>query len=251
MKQMKRISCAGLAVLFLLSACGGGGGGADPGATSTSGGGANYTFIPPKAGAHLVYIDKLVDNLNNTLNRSVTDDVTAVGTDGSFSVHEEDPSHNTFVSGATDQTVYPTDFQYNAMAQPTSWVVSRPAESVRCAITEGGAGAPSPLALGASWNAHWVETCGAGAGTAFTQSGTLAGIETITVAAGTFKAFKFVASTTWTVNGITRTETSTRWRDASGGDTRTLKFESVFTYSGGTPPAGTAMSVSHELQSYR
>jgi hypothetical protein len=250
---MKRMTCAGIAVATLLSACGGGGGGggADPGATSISSAAAKYTFIQPKAGAHLVYMDKLVDNLNNTVNRFVTEDVTAVRADGSFSVHEEDPSHNTLVSGVTDQTVYPTDFQYNAMSQPTSWVVSRPAGSVSCAVTQGGAGAPSPLALGAGWNASWLETCGAGAGTAFTQTGTLVGTETVTVAAGTFKAFKFVASTTRTVGGITRTETSTRWRDASGGDTRTLKSESVFTYSGGTPPAGTPVSSSRELQSYR
>jgi hypothetical protein len=196
-------------------------------------------------------MDKLADNLNNTVNRFVTDDVTAAGADGSFSVHEEDPSHNRIVSGATDQSVYPTDFQYNAMSQPTSFVINRPAGAVHCAITQGGAGAPSPLALGAGWNATWLETCDAGAGTAYTQSGTLAGIETITVAAGTFKAFKFVATTARTVGGITRTETSTRWRDASGGDTRTLKTESVFTYSGGTPPAGAPVSATRELQSYR
>jgi hypothetical protein len=242
---MKKISCAGMAALSLLSACGGGGGGADSGAV------ASYTFVPPKAGAHLVYTEKLVDNLNNTLNRSVTDDVTAVGSDGSFTVHEEDPSHNRIVSGATDLTVYPTDFQYNALSQPTSWAVSRPADTLRCTISQGSAGAPSPLALGASWTSNWLESCGAGAGTAYTQSGTLAGIETITVAAGTFKAYKFVASTTRTVNGITRTEASTRWRDASGGDSRTLKSESVFTYGGGTPPAGTPVSASRELQSYR
>jgi hypothetical protein len=137
------------------------------------------------------------------------------------------------------------------MSQATGWVVTRPADSVRCTISQGGAGAPSPLALGASWTTSWLETCGAGAGTAYAQSGTLAGVETITVAAGTFKAFKFVASTARTVNGITRTEASTRWRDASSGDSRTLKSESVFTYSGGTPPAGAPVSASRELQSFR
>jgi hypothetical protein len=247
---MIRITCAGMAALSMLSACGGGGG-SDSSAASAAGGAANYTFVAPKAGAHLVYTDKLIDNLNNTLNRTITDDVTAVGGDGGFSVHEEDPSHNSFVSGATDQTVYPTDFQYNASAQATAWVVTRPAGSVRCAISQGGAGAPSPLAPGASWTTGWIETCGTGAGTAYTQSGTLTGVETITVAAGTFKAFKFVATTTRTVDGITRTETSTRWRDASGGDSRTLKSESVFTYSGGTPPAGAPVSASRELQSFR
>ena len=245
---MIRIICAGTAAVFLLSACGGGG---DSGAASATSAAPNYVFVAPKAGAHLVYADKLVDNLNNTLNRTITDDVTAVGADGSFGVHEEDPTHDRIVSGVTDQTLYPTDFQYNAIAQATGWVVTRLTDSVRCTVSGGGAGAPSPLAPGASWTTSWTETCGAGAGTAYTQSGTLAGVETITVAAGTFKAYKFIASTTRTVNGITRTETSTRWRDASGADSRTLKSEFVFTYGGGTPPAGAPLSASRELQSFR
>ena len=77
------------------------------------------------------------------------------------------------------------------------------------------------------------------------------GIETITIAAGTFSAYKFVSTTTWTVNGITRTESATRWRDASGGDTRTLKMVRAIAYSGGTPAAGSLVTGSRELQSYR
>jgi hypothetical protein len=247
---MTRTPLAALAALSLLSACGGGGGAA-PAASTQTAAAPGYAFIAPKTGAHLVYAEKLVDNLNNTLNRSITDDVTAVNADGSFAVHEEDPSHATVVSGATDQTAYPTDLQYNAAGQQTGKVIAGASGSVTCATTGGNEGAPSPLAVGAGWTSAFSQACAGGAGVAYTQSGTLAGIETITVAAGTFSAYKFVATTSWALNGITRTETSTRWRDASGAETRTLKQEITVAYSGGTPAAGSPVSRTRELQSYR
>jgi hypothetical protein len=239
-----------LAAIFtpvLLAACGGGGQDSSPGSALAS---PSYQFRAPKAGAHLVYTASLADNLNNTLTRTVTDDVTAVNADGSFAVHEEDPSHDIIVSGATDQTLYPTDFQYNAAGQPTAWTVAGRSGSVQCTAS-GAAGAPAQLASGGSWSTSYTETCGSGPGTAFTQSGTLVGIESVTVPAGTFTAYKFVSTTTRTLNGVTRVESSTRWRDQASGDSRTIKEASVFTYSGATPPAGALLQQVRELQSYR
>ena len=242
-----RLAFVTLTAMSLLTACGGGG----SAATSVA-----YTFIAPKVGGHLVYAENLVDNLNNTVSRTIVDDVTSMNSDGSFGVHEEDPSHNRIVSGATDQTVYPTDYRYNTAGQAISWVVTQPAATIACAATAAGAGAaglgaPATLSVGGGWNADVIETCGAGAGIEYKQSGSLVGMETITVAAGTFNAFKFTSTITRTVNAITRTETSTRWRDATGGETRTLKSVSTFSYSGATPPAGALLSASRELQSFQ
>jgi hypothetical protein len=243
---MHRSILAGLIAAALLSACGGGG--VSPAAPASAA--ATYRFAPPKAGEHLVYADQQVDTLNNTLNRAVVDDVTAVNADGTFAVHEEDPSHDHIVSGAVDQTLYPTDFNYTAGGQPASMTIARGTATVHCAF-QGSQGAPAMLAVGTGWNTQYTETCDGGAGVTYTQTGTLAGIETITIAAGTFSAYKFVSTTTWTANGITRTESATRWRDASGSDARTLKVVRSFTYSGGTPAAGSPVSASRELQSYR
>lgn len=245
---MHRTILAGLVTAALSSGCGGGGspGGAAPqGATA-----ATYRFVPPKAGLHLVYADQSVDSLNNTLHRTATDDVTSVNADGTFAVHEEDPSHDRVVSGAVDQTLYPTDLQYDAAGQVTAMTVDKGAAVTHCTY-QGSQGAPATLAVGAGWTTHYTETCNGGAGVAYTQNGTLAGVETITIAAGTFSAYKFVSTTTWTVNGIARTESATRWRDASGGDTRTLKMERTIAYSGGTPAAGSLVTALRELQSYR
>ena len=245
---MHRTIFAGLVTATLLSACGGGG--STGGAAVQAAAMVTYHFVPPQAGAHLVYADQQVDTLNNTLNRTAVDDVTAVNADGTFAVHEEDPSHNRVVSGAVDQTLYPTDFQYDAAGQVTALTVNN-GTAVRHCTYQGSQGAPATLAVGAGWTTQYTETCNGGAGVAYTQNGTLAGIETITVAAGTFSAYKFVSTTTWTVNGITRTESATRWRDASGGDTRTLKMVRAIAYSGGTPVAGSPVTASRELQGYR
>jgi len=247
---MKYLQLTGLALgaAALLAGCGGGGGG-DAAAPAPAA--ASYAFAAPKQGAHLVYAETLLDNRNNTIHRSSTDDVTAVNADGGFAMHEEDPSHNRVFSGTVDQSLYPTDYQLNAAGQAVGWTVAQPAGTIACAVTQGSVGAPATLALGAGWSTSYTETCGTGPGTAFTQTGSFAGIETITIAAGTFKAYRIVSTTTRTVAGVTRTETATRWRDASGGDTRTLKFTSQFSYSGATPPDGALVSFSRELQSAR
>jgi hypothetical protein len=245
---MHRTILAGLVAATLMSACGGGG--STGGAASAGAAAATYRFVPPKAGAHLVYVDQSADTLHNTLNRAATDDVTAVNADGTFAVHEEDPSHDHFVSGAVDQTLYPTDFQYDAAGQVTAMTIAKGPTVAHCTY-QGSQGAPASLAVGAGWSTQYTEACDGGPGITYTQNGTLVGIETITIAAGTFSAYKLVSTTTWTVNGITRTESATRWRDASGGDTRTLKMVRTIAYSGGTPAAGSQVSASRELQSYR
>ena len=249
---MRLAILASLVAATLLAACGGGG------SDNGSGGGSavqaavttTYQFVPPKAGAHLVYAQQQTDTLNNTLNRTFDDDVTAVNADGTFTVHEDDPSHDHVVSGTVDQTLYPTDLQVGAAGQVTALTITNGTNVTQCTF-QGNQGAPATLAVGASWTTQYTETCDGGAGVTYTQNGTLAGVETITIAAGTFSAYKIESTTTWTVNGITRTETATRWRNASGGDTRTLKFTRSIAYSGGTPAAGSQVTESQELQSYQ
>ena len=248
---MRLTILASLVAAILLGACGGGSGNSNSSSSTVQAAATTtYQFVPPKAGAHLVYAEQQTDTLNNTLNRTVDDDVTAVNADGTYTVHEEDPSHDHIVSGTVDQTLYPTDFQYGTAGQVTALTVTNGTTVSQCTF-QGNEGAPATLAVGASWNTQYTETCDGGAGVTYTQSGTLAGVETITIAAGTFSAYKIQSTTTWTVNGITRTETATRWRNASGGDTRTLKFVRTIAYSGGTPAAGSQVTASRELQSYQ
>lgn len=248
---MTRYNLAGaFFIAATLSACGGGGGN---GSGSVALAAPGYTYVPPSTGAQLVYADALIDNLNNTVNRTLAVDISAASPGGAYTASEADPSHDRIVSGAVDHTFYPTTYTYDAMGRATSWTVTGASGTqVQCQVT--GAqpgGAPSPLTAGQTWNANYVETCGAGAGATFAQTGTFMGIESVTVSAGTFNAYKLVSTTTWTVNGRTTTETATRWRDTAASGSRILKSIATFSYSGAEPPQGALVSETQSLQSSR
>ncbi|WLI89532.1 hypothetical protein Q4S45_23055 [Massilia sp. R2A-15] len=245
---------APLLLATALSACGGGGGGGGGGAApaTVTVAAASYAYVAPQAGAQLAYADTLVDNLNSTINRNLSSSVTAVGAGGGYTASEVDPSHDRIVSGAVDHTFYPTVYNYDAMGRATSWNVTGAAGvPVQCQVTGAQpAGAPSPLTAGQTWNASYVETCGAGAGIAYSQTGSFVGIETVTVPAGTFNAYKFVSTTTWSANGRTTTEAVTRWRDTAASGSRIVKSVAAFSYSGAEPPQGALVSETQTLQSF-
>jgi hypothetical protein len=243
------------AVLFIsatLAACGGGSGGNNASSPAAAAA-VTYTYVPPKAGAQSVYADTLLDNKNNTINRTLAVSVTTTSAAGGYTTSEVDPSHSRIISGVVDHTFYPTVYSFDAMGRATNWTVTDASGSpVDCQVAgQQAAGAPSPLTAGQTWNVTYVEVCGAGPGLAFTQSGNFAGIEAIKVPAGTFNAYKFVSTTSRTVNGLTTTEAVTRWRDAASTGSRVLKSLATFTYGGAEPPQGALVSETQALQSYQ
>lgn len=240
---------AALFIATALSACGGGGGNDTANVAVAT---ITYTYVAPQAGAQLVYADTLVDNLNNTINRSLAVGVTAVSAGAGYTATEADPSNNRVASGAVDHTFYPTSYTYDAAGRATGWTVTGASGTpVQCQVTGAQpAGAPSPLTAGQAWNATYTEVCGGGSGLTYTQAGTFVGIESVTVPAGTFSAYKFVSTTTWTANGRTTTESVTRWRDAAATGSRILKSLATFTYSGAAPPQGALVSETQSLQSF-
>jgi hypothetical protein len=248
-----------LSLLTELSGCGGGGSGADT-STSTSAAAAAPSAtasgsapapVAPPLGAHRVFAEVLVDNLNNTINRTMTSDVTGVGADGSFTVHEEDPSHARTFSGTVDHSLYPTDFHYDATGAGLDYIVTRPTSAVHCSYADRVGNAPARLMVGASWTISYTLACDGGAPLAYTQSSTVPNVETVTVAAGTFKAYKIVSAVSYALNGITHANTVTRWRNADAAQPQTVKETVQYTYSGNPPPSGAPTSFTEELQSYR
>lgn len=237
-----------LFISVALSACGGGGGSNSSNASVAM---PTYTYVAPQAAAQQVYADTLLDNLNNTVNRTLAVTVTAASA-GGYTATRVDPSHDRVVSGVVDHTFYPTTVNYDAMGRDMNWVVTGASGNpVQCQVTGGQApGAPSPLTAGQAWTAAYAEVCGAGPGLAYTQIGTFVGIESVTVPAGTFNAYKFVSTTTWTENGRTTTQSISRWRDAAASASRVLKSVATFSYSGTAPPQGALVSETQLLQSF-
>ncbi|MBV8665506.1 MAG: hypothetical protein JO269_03390 [Burkholderiaceae bacterium] len=243
---------------FLLSSCGGGGSGGSGGPGNSVGTVPTYSFVAPVVGAQSLYAETIVDNLNNTLNRSLVYDVTAVNADGSFTHTESDPSNDSITSGSVTYTIYPATQNYNSVGQLTSTTVTPPGSSTTCLYSPHAGGAPSPLSVGQTWSFAFTTNCTSMAGStsqpsmvlAESQSGALVDMESITVPAGTFNAYKLQSTTTWTTAaGTTVTETTTNWRDASG-YTRSLKEVSTFIYSGAAPAQGSTVTEMQVLQSY-
>ena len=232
------------AVLALtLAACGGGQAGSAAAATA-------YQFITPALGSQNTYADTQVDNLNNTLKRSIVSTVVAVNADGSYRSTSVDPSGDTVGSGTVDQTFYPTAYSLNNAGQETAQQTTRPGNVVvSCAADPHDAGPPAPLSVGQHWSFSYTPCAGA---PVFTQAGVLVDTETVTVPAGTFSAYKFQSSLTWTTaGGSAVTETISHWRNASGSDSRIVKETTSYAYTGTAPPAGSPVSLSRQLVSYK
>jgi hypothetical protein len=241
----------GILAVTVLTACGGGGGNGT--ASSDSSSATAFNFIPPKVGTELVFASTLVDNLNNTLNRTIIEKVTVVNADGSFTSAWDDPSGDTTTSGVVDLTQYPTTYNYNSAAQGLSLTVTPYTGSpYSCTLSPHGAGAPSPLSAGQTWAFSFTQVCGSDSPLTITQLGTFVGTESVTVPDGTFNAYKFQSTLTYTdSSGTTVVQSITNWRNASDTDSRSLKEVVNYTYSGTAPAQGSLVSSTRILQTYQ
>lgn len=207
----------------------------------------------PSVGAKNTYTRTLMDNRNNTTTLSYTDEVTAITPGGTgFTLYRQDPSNTIAVTGTVDHSIYPTTIQNNAQGQILALAIKEPSgPSTTCIYSPNNGAAPSPLPVGQGWSLTISDSClNASAPVVVAVTGAMDAVESITVPAGTFNAFKSVATWCWTVNGQTTTQTSTQWTDASGKVPLVLKVVTTFSFSGGAqPPAGTAVSSTDVLQS--
>ncbi len=240
------ISFISIVATLCLAACGGG----SATVATTNNGNTVYSFVTPTVGARSVYTVTDVDNLNNTLNRSLIVTVLTVNTDGTYTASQVDPSGNSLVTGSVDHTFYPTTARFTSAGQEVSWTETHPNGSVvNCSASPYQGGAPSPLQGGQTWSVSYTETCGAGTSPTYNQNGSYQGTESVTVPAGTFTAFKLGSTVTWTSGATSVTETVTRWRNADRADSQILKQTLNFQYSGTAPVPGTLTSETRVLQS--
>jgi hypothetical protein len=226
--------------LSLLTGCGGGSG------SFGSGDPATYTFITPKVGTQSVFSNTLINNSNNAATRTVIESVTEVNSDGSFVVSRYDPSGNNTLSNGITVSLFPI-VSYNSVGQAFKYTYLNLTDSsqITCFYSPHASGAPSPLTVGQSWTFSWTQTCPLTSSDA-TQNGNFVGVESITVPAGTFTAYKFQSITT----RPTGSTSTTIWRNASDTDTRTLKIVHNYTYTGIAPTDALA-SDTWSLQSYK
>jgi outer membrane lipoprotein-sorting protein len=239
--QMK---VSGFACLALLTALVTGCGGDSSAPTPTT-----YHFVAPQVNSQRNYTQTIVDNSNNTINESITETVTVVNSDGSYVFHSEDPTHDSVVVNGTTYSIPTENTDVNNSGQDTSYsFVAANGSQVTCAYNPHANGPDYPLTVGATWTLQYTLTCGSASPIAYTQSGTIEDVESVTVPAGTYSALKLQSTVSWTnQNGTIITQTVTNWRDVA---TQLAVKRTIATAYGGTlPTTGYAVSTELELQS--
>jgi hypothetical protein len=234
----------GFYALVIAAAGGCGGGGSHDSARS----GTSYAYVAPVLNSTRVYAESIVDNSNNTINVGFSQAVQAVNGDGSSVEMEQSTPGSSAIVNGTNYAI-PTETQtYNAQGQETGYIDLSATPNVSCNLDPHGAGPNWPVQVGQTWSLDYTLTCGTTISVAYTQTGSMAGVESVTVPAGTFTAIKMQTTITWTsAGGTTRTETTTNWRDVA--TSHSVKQVISIAVSGTSPTTGYPVSRQIELQS--
>jgi hypothetical protein len=206
----------------------------------------SYGFVTPVLNSQRLYSETIVDNDNSTIDIAYTDTVTALKSDGTYAVLQQDTSSTPITVDGVNWAVTTETLQENAIGQTTSYsYVNGSGTTVVCTEAPHGSGPDYPLSVGMTWSLTFQLSCNGGAATQYQQNGTVVDLESVTVPAGTFNALKLQSTLTWTDSqGTQRTQTITNWRDVQ---TSVSVKQSVTIAVAGTAPT-TAYAVSREIQ---
>lgn len=267
-----RAALAVSALTLILAACGGGGGGSDQVNADTvkapSGSTANpdsakvppdstastdYRFVAPVLNAKSVYskTEKVVGG--QTYTRTYEQSVVQVKDDGTYLMDRHALTNETVTIGVATLSMYPATLQMNAMGQETMISVHQPnVPLVNCTATPNNGAPASPLTVAQTWTTDYVWACGSAFPVSHSISGKYVGKETITVAAGTFTAYKFEITDKWIqANGSKATDAGTFWFNAASNDSRMLKSVINSTYEYPLPVLTSPVTSTTELTSYQ
>lgn len=200
---MIRATLACVLTASIVSGCGGGSG---DGATSTAAStetvagvsvtqGDSYTYLQttgaatPGATQTSTYMTRQYQTINSDGSRSYTE---------TYSTPTNGMSTNLSATGAR------TSISSIGYSQPY------------CTYSGENAGSVPPFSVGKTWDNSWTRTCNTDTGTG-TNKGSIVGIESVTVPAGTFSAYKEVYTTTFqqTLSSMSQNSVNnfTCWRD--------------------------------------
>jgi hypothetical protein len=219
-----------LAQVAVLSGCGGGGDSNNPGT------GAEYAFVPPVVKSTRTYSETFVDNANNTIVVGYMQTVTAVAADGTITEMQQSTTGGpTFVDGTNYAPLTETETYDGTSGQETGYTYTDAGgNSVACTYDPRDGGPDYPLQAGQTWTIDYTFACGSETPVSYQQTGSVVDVESVTVPAGTFNALKLQSTVTWTnLQGTSRTETVTNWRDVA--TSHSVK-ENITIVVSGTPP---------------
>jgi hypothetical protein len=240
MNKLKRCTLAVVTVLAV--GCGGGG------STTNSGAATTFSFVGPKVGSQRLYAKTTVDNANNTINQTLRNTITGINADGSFVYVQDDPTGTSLVVNGTTYSTLTLTITVNGSGQMLGYsYIPSGGTQVSCTVSPHGPGPTFPLTVGQTWTLNNITACGNGS-IAHYQSGSVVGVESVTVPAGTFNSVKLQSVFSWTdSSGTTRTETTTSWLDVN--TSILVKIDVAYVYSGTALSSGYPITTTTALQS--
>lgn len=239
---------ATLSLAVVLAACGSGGGSPATVPAAAALGSVAYNFVPGPVGSERTYANTITDNSGNVINLSAVDTVTNVAADGGYTAHQSDPANSSITVNGTLYGTEVGDFTQNSSNQLVSYTITTPSRTYSCTESPHGGGPTFPIRVNQTFSNSYVAQCTGGAAVTYTGSGTVVGIEQVTVPAGTFLALKLQSVASWTdPDMITRTETSTLWLDVENANVVQRVFS--IAYGGGRPTNGYEVNQVSVLQS--
>jgi len=224
------------AQVLALSGCGGGGH-SDPGS------GTAYAFVPPVVNSTRTYGETIVDNANNTILIGYTQTVTAVAADGSIAeMQQSTTGSSSIVDGTNYSPLTETETYDGSSGQETSYTYTAASgNAVTCTYDPRDGGPDFPLRVAQTWTISYTFACGSESPVSYEQTGSVVDVEPVTVPGGTFTALKLQSTVTWTnLQGTTRTQTVTNWRDTA--TSHSVKEVISIVVSGTAPMTGYALS---------
>jgi hypothetical protein len=206
---MKMIRMAAvIAAGSFMAACGGGGGGA-----TTPGGPTSWPMVAPTVGATSVYGVTSIDYTTSTVLTSYRDQVTRVDGDGTYAIYRDDPTNSGATVNGIDYSLAPATLDFDAQGRETGFDIA--STGAACTFTPLDSGHALPWTVGQAFTDSVSETCGGGpVSITYATTGTVASLESVTVAAGTFQALKIQATeTNDTPDGYHVVTTVSKWVD--------------------------------------
>ncbi len=210
----------------------------------SSGPTASYAFAPPPMSSQRTYAVTDVNPTSTSVN-TVIQTVTKVNPDGSFSYHEDVPP-GIPINGPNYQ---PGDYTDDSSGHLLTFT---PIVGFPCTATPRGPGPIFPVTVGEKWQWMYGYLCAPPGSLVpvplYTETGSVADIESITVPAGTFAAVKLQSTITWQTglcNGGC-TETLTLWLSVANGEL--VKSTANYNYgTSGTLTTTALLSETREL----
>ena len=188
-----------------------------------------------------------IDDSNNTIVVGYTQQVQSVSGAHSYVLTQADPSNDTPIVDGVDYHFNASTLNFDDGREASLSDANESGAVQNSTFTAQSGGHPSPWWVGQTFTLATQESCTPGDTFVLTQTGTVAALEQVTVAAGTFSALRLQTTESYTENGQNVTEQVTHWVDPAR-YFFTIKTSIVFTRTGNVP-AHYVTSRTTELQS--